>query len=154
MSFDALIIGAGVAGMSCALVLGSAKTKEFAKDKKVGIITHQKTSHLQKALFNNVLGLSPGTLGRDILESGKQQLTDLYPEIIQIEKEKVNTITEAKNGYNVDTNKNTYKTKIVVIAVGYTNLFTIKGLESYIAPHPKANAEKERILNILSFPNF
>ena len=51
--FDVLIIGGGVAGMSCALVLGSAKNKLFVSDKKIGIITHQKTSSLQEALFNN-----------------------------------------------------------------------------------------------------
>ena len=54
MSFDVLIIGAGAAGLSCALVLGSAKNKPFAKDKRIGIIAHQKSSHLQTALFNNV----------------------------------------------------------------------------------------------------
>ena len=44
MSYDVLIVGAGAAGMSCALVLGSAKNKPFAIDKKIGIIAHQKTS--------------------------------------------------------------------------------------------------------------
>lgn len=67
MTFDVLIIGGGAAGLSCGLVLGSAKNKAFAKDKKIAIITHQKTSHLQNALFNNVLGLKPATLGRTIL---------------------------------------------------------------------------------------
>jgi len=71
MGYDALIIGAGAAGMSCALVLGSAKSKAFAANKKIGIIAHQKTSHLQNALFNNVLGLAPGTTGASILEHGK-----------------------------------------------------------------------------------
>ena len=60
--FDTLIIGGGAAGMSCALVIGSALKKPFAVGKKAGIIAHQKTSHLQNALFNNVLGLTPGTL--------------------------------------------------------------------------------------------
>ncbi len=49
--FDALIIGGGVAGMQCALLLGSAKEKAFAADKKVGIIMHQKASHLQNAFL-------------------------------------------------------------------------------------------------------
>lgn len=35
MSFDVLIIGGGVSGMQCALVLGSAKEKAFATDKKI-----------------------------------------------------------------------------------------------------------------------
>mgnify|MGYP000873525792 CR=1 FL=1 len=94
MIFDALIIGGGAAGMSCALVLGSAKPKAFAANKTIGIITHQKTSHLQNALFNNVLGLKPGTLGKDLLSDGKLQLERLYPEITQIEKEKVSEITK------------------------------------------------------------
>ncbi len=145
MSFDVLIIGAGAAGLSCALVLGSAKDKPFARDKKIGIIAHQKTSHLQTALFNNVLGLKPGTLGEDILKEGIQQLKDLYPHVTQIDKEKVTRIEQHTDGYKVTTNKNEYLSKIVVIAVGYTNLFTIKGLENYIEPHPRAAKEKDRI---------
>ena len=73
--------------MQCALVLGSAKERDFAKDKKVAIIMHQKASHLQIGLYNNVLGLSPKTLGTDILVEGKAQLAELYPKIEQIEKE-------------------------------------------------------------------
>jgi len=145
MTFDVLVIGAGAAGMSCALVLGSAKTKPFASEKHIGIITHQKTSHLQNALFNNVLGLKPGTLGKDILENGKQQLTQCYPHVTQIEKEKVTSITEALDGFTIETTKNTYQAKTVVIAVGYTNLLTIKGLEDYIEAHPRAAVEKDRI---------
>tara|TARA_R100001369_G_C3230226_1_gene151999 strand:+ start:27 stop:635 length:609 start_codon:yes stop_codon:yes gene_type:complete len=145
MTFDALIIGGGAAGLSCALVLGSAKDKAFAKDKQIAIIVHQKTSHLQNALFNNVLGLQTGTLGRDILNTGKQQLIDLYPHITQIEIEKVTAIEKHAEDFTITTNKNTYKSKIVVIAVGYTNLMTIKGLEHYIEPHPRAAIEKDRI---------
>ena len=143
--YDALIIGGGAAGMSCALVLGSAKPKAFAADKSIGIITHQKTSHLQTALFNNVLGLKPGTTGASILESGKKQLASLYPHVEQIENEKVLEISKNDNVFLVRTNKNTYQAKIVVIAVGYTNLMTIDGLNQYIEPHPRANIEKDRI---------
>lgn len=145
MEFDALIIGGGAAGLSCALVLGSAKNKAFAENKNIGIVTHQKTSHLQNALFNNVLGLQPGTLGSDILEDGKAQLANLYPHISRIEKEKVQSIEKNVSGFIVTTNKNSYQSKIVVIAVGYTNLFTIKGIEHYIEPHPRAAIEKDRI---------
>ena len=143
--FDALIIGGGAAGLSCALVLGSAKEKPFAKDKHIGIITHQKTSHLQTALFNNVLGLNPGTTGASILEQGKKQLAALYPHVAQIEKEKVNEIITLNEGFQVISNKNIYTSKIVVIAVGYTNLITIKGLDAYIEPHPRAETDKDRI---------
>ncbi len=143
--FNALVIGGGAAGLSCALVLGSAKNKPFATNKRIGIITHQKTSHLQNALFNNVLGLTPGTTGTSILENGKKQLKELYPHIEQIQHEKVCVIKKTADGFNIETNKNVYSSKLVVIAIGYTNLINIKGLEHYIEPHPRAATEKDRI---------
>lgn len=143
--YDVLIIGGGAAGMSCALVLGSAKPKPFAAHKQIGIIMHQKASHLQSALFNNVLGLDPGTLGADILSQGKAQLHELYPHVDQIEKEKVKSIEQSDEGFKVSTNKSTYESKIVVMAVGYTNLLTISGLEDYVEAHPRAVIEKDRI---------
>ena len=131
--FDVLIIGGGASGMSCALVLGSAKDHVCARAKKIGLIAHQKTSHLQNALFNNVLGLTPGTTGASILESGKKQLHSLYPHVQQIDTEKVTEILRTEHGFLVKTNKTEYSAKLVVVAVGYTNLFTIKGLDSYVA---------------------
>jgi len=143
--YEVLIIGGGAAGMSCALVLGSAKDKPYAVNKEIGIITHQRSSHLQNALFNNVLGLEPGTTGASIMEKGKAQLKNLYPHVNQIDQEKVISISKTSRGFAIETNKNLYESKLVVIAVGYTNLMTIKGLEDFVEPHPKANAEKNRI---------
>ena len=143
--FDALIIGAAAAGMQCALVLGSAAKKPFAVDKKIGIIAHQKASHLQSALFNNVLGLEPGTLGKNILVSGKKQLADLYPEVIQIDNEKVSSIDQTEGIYLVQTNKSSYRTSIIVLALNYAKPFLIKGLEKYIKPHSLTKTTKDRI---------
>ena len=143
--FDALIIGGGAAGLQCALVLGSAGNKPFAANKRIGIVVHQKTSHLQTALFNNVLGLEPGTTGTSILKKGKQQLKALYPQVEQIENEKVLKLSKQEGVFSVATNKHEYKAEIVVVAVGYTNLMTIKGLEQYVAPHPRTELEKDRI---------
>ena len=142
---DILIIGCGAVCISCALILGSANKRSYVSNKKIAIFTHQKVSHLQNALFNNVLGIPVGTTGAAILESGKQQLTNQYPHIEQVDKEKVIEVAETLNGFTLITNKKTYKTKIVVIAVGYTNLMTIKGLENYTEPHPRAAEEKNRI---------
>lgn len=145
MDFDVLIIGAGAAGLSCALVLGSAKEKSYAKNKSVGIILHQKSSHLQSAVINNALGITPGTTGMEILREGPVHLKKLYPHVLQVEKEKVQGITAEGEGFLVKTNKNSYKSKLVVVAVGYTDLMKIKGLEQYIIPHKKSPAAKSRI---------
>jgi len=143
--FDALIIGGGAAGMSCALVLGSAYKRPYVENKRIGVFTHQKTSHLQTALFNNVLGLQQGTTGSSILESGKKQLSNMYSHITQIDKEKVLEIEQVSGIFKIKTNKATYSSKIVIIAVGYTNLLSIKGLEQYTKPHPRSAPEKNRI---------
>lgn len=145
MTFDVLIIGGSAAGMSCALVLGSGLSKPFAENKKAGIILHQKSSHLQSALFYNVLGVTPGTTGKEILVSGQKQLEEKYPGVQQLHKEKVSEIKFLKEGFEVITNKNTYTSRKVVIAVGYTNLLNIKGLESFVIPHQRAKTSKNRI---------
>ncbi|MGS2739675.1 FAD-dependent oxidoreductase [Sinomicrobium sp. M5D2P17] len=141
---DVMVIGGGVAGMQCALVLGSSRNTAYARDKKTGIIMHQKASHLQSALLNNVLGIAPGTAGPDILKDGKQHLTDKYPDVIQIENEKVVAVTGEAGNFTVKTNKREYKARIIVIAIGYTDLFNIEGLNEYLIPHRLSPPEKNR----------
>jgi len=143
--FDVLIIGGGVSGMSCALVLGSAHKKAFVQDKKIGIVTHQKTSSLQEAIFYNAYGVPPGKLGSELLSESTQHLRDLYPHVTQIESEKVMKITGEFQNFTVVTNKNSYQAKMIVLAIGYSNTFDIDGLMEYVQPHKKALAEKQRI---------
>jgi NADH dehydrogenase FAD-containing subunit len=143
--FDVLILGGGVSGVSCALVLGSAKNKSYAMDKKIGIIAHQKTSSLQEALFNNAYGIPPGKLGSDLLLESVDQLHHLYPHVTQIENEKVLSIEGEFPNFKVITNKNLYATKAIVVAIGYSNTFAIEGLLQFVEPHKKAIAEKQRI---------
>ncbi|MEZ0005411.1 thioredoxin reductase [Flavobacterium sp. 28YEA47A] len=143
--FDVLIIGGGVSGMSCALVLGSAGNKAFAADKKIGIFTHQKASNLQDAVFNNAYGIPAGKLGSELLEESKEQLASLYPHVEQIENEKVMKIEGSYPDFTVVTNKGSYQTKIIVVAINATNTFAIEGLMDYVIPHKKAIVEKNRI---------
>ena len=143
--YDVMIIGGGAAGISCALILGSARTKPFAADKKIGIIMHQRASALTNALINNVLGVAPGTRGKEILENGKKHLAETYPHVRQIEKEKVTAISGEKGNFTITTNKNTYQAATIVVAVGASGLFNIEGLNQYVAPHPNIPPEKEKI---------
>lgn len=55
------------------------------------------------------------------------------------------SVSKITEGFIIETNKNTYKAKSIVIAVGYTSLLTIKGLENCIESHPQAAIEKDRI---------
>ncbi len=143
--FDVLIIGGGVSGVSCALVLGSAKNKPFVHDKKIGILVHQKTSSLQEALFNNAYGIPQGKLGSDLLVESLQQLDNLYPHVEQIKAEKVLKVDGEFPNFTVITQKNSYQTKKIVVAIGYSNTFAIEGLMEYVIPHKKSIIEKQRI---------
>lgn len=144
-TFDVLIVGGGVSGISCALVLGSAKNKAFASEKKIGIFTHQKSSALQEAVFNNAYGISPGKLGSELLLESKTQLSETYPHIIQIPNEKVLKIEGKYPNFTVTSNKNTYKTQYIIVGIGSANTFDIEGLNQFVVPHQKALAEKKRI---------
>lgn len=143
--FDVLIIGGGVSGMSCSLVLGSAKNRPFVADKKIGVFTHQKTSSLQEALFNNAYGIPPGTLGSDLMKESIAHLSETYPHIIQISGEKVLKIEGDFPEFTVTTNKKSYKTSIIVVGIGSANTFAIEGLMEYLEPHQKSLPEKQRI---------
>ena len=143
--FDVLIIGGGVSGMQCALVLGSAKNKPYAKGKKIGIIMHQRSSHLQNAIFNNAIGIPAGTLGSDILINGKKHLISEYPHVAIIENEKVDSVFTSDDNYTITTNKTTITAKTVVLALNYAKPLDIAGLEQYIEPHQRTNVLKDRI---------
>ena len=143
--YDVLIIGGGVSGVSCALLLGSAKNKVFASDKKIGIIAHQKASSLQNGVYNNVYGIPAGKLGSDLLNESLSHLSQQYPHVEQISNEKVLKITTLEHSFEMITNKNTFSTKLIVVAIGSGSPFLIEGLEQYVIPNKKALPEKNRI---------
>jgi thioredoxin reductase len=153
--FDVLILGGGVSGTSCALVLGSAKSKPFVTEKSIGIIAHQKNSNLQEAILNNVYGIPSGKLGIDVLSESIQHLSKTYPHITQINHEKVIKvegkfdssiqISSSGSAFTITTNKNTHKAKILVVGIGAANTFAIEGLMQYVEPHRKTPPEKQRI---------
>lgn len=143
--FDVLIIGGGVSGVSCALILGSAKSKPFAVDKKIGIISHQKASSLQNAIYNNAYGIAPGKLGSELLDESLEHLQKMYPNVEQISGEKVMEIQGEVGGFTIFTNRNVYTTKTICIGIGASNPFLIEGLEAFVEPHKKAAPEKNRI---------
>jgi thioredoxin reductase len=143
--FDVIIIGGGVSGVSCALILGSAQNKPFAADKRIALIAHQKSSSLQNAIFNNAYGVPAGKLGSELLDESLDHLQKLYPHVEHILGEKVSEIQGEARNFTVITNKNTYKAKQIAIGIGASNPFLIDGLAEYIMPHQKAAVEKNRL---------
>lgn len=143
--FDVLIIGGGASGVSCSLILGSAHSKPFASDKKIGIIAHQRASSLQDALFHNAYGIPSGKLGSELLTESLEHLQTTYPHVEQIINEKVLKIEGEAGNFSVITTTITYKTKMIVVAIGGGNPFTIEGLEAFVIPHQKTNPEKNRL---------
>ena len=143
--FDVLIIGGGVSGVSCALIVGSALKRPYAEGKKAGILTHQKATSLENAVFNNAYGIPAGTLGSDLMNTTLDQLATLYPEMEQLPNEKVMGVEGEAGNFTVTTNKGTYQAKAVVVAIGSANTFDIQGLTQYVIPNKKAIPEKNRI---------
>ncbi|WP_297517062.1 FAD-dependent oxidoreductase [Flavobacterium sp.] len=144
--FDVLIIGGGVSGMSCALLLGSAQHKPFAADKKIGVLTHQKASSLQNAVFHNAYGIAAGTTGASLLVESKTHLATSYPHVIQLENLKITAISGDLNHFTLTTHTGeTLESRRVVLAIGAGNPFPIAGLASFIIPHQKAHPDKNRL---------
>ena len=74
-----------------------------------------------------------------------QQLDNLYPHVEQIKAEKVLKVDGEFPNFTVITQKNSYQTKKIVVAIGYSNTFAIEGLMEYVIPHKKSIIEKQRI---------
>lgn len=143
--FDVLIIGGGVSGVSCALIIGSALKRPYADGKKVGIFTHQKASSLQNGVYNNAYGIAPGTLGSQLMDTSLEHLSTAFPDVVQIPTEKVLNVEGTAGNYTITTNKDTYQAKIVVMALGSAGNFDLEGLMQYVIPNKKALPEKNRI---------
>src|SRR5690606_41405800 len=111
---DVFIIGGGPAAVSCALVLASAYRKEIASDKKITLVAHQKGSYLQDALLNNVYGIKPGTLGKELLRQSISQLQETYPHVEIINEEKVTEVIRQNYKSQSKTNENISWAKTVI----------------------------------------
>ena len=112
--FDAIIVGAGPAGMAAAVYLARQKLNFVMLTGDLG----------GKALWSsdveNYLGFHMMD-GVDLVTKFRQHLED-YKDVFQIkEGELVTSIEKSEHGFNVTTLKRTYETRTVLIATGEDN---------------------------------
>ena len=104
-----IIIGAGPAGISCAIYLKRAK-------KDVLVFNNNKSALLKASYIDNYYGLNH-LKGIDIFNNGIKQAKDLGINIINEEVLEI----EPTNIISIKTNNNTYKGDILILACGKSN---------------------------------
>ncbi len=105
--YDVVIIGAGPAGLSAAIYCARAKLKTLVLDSG--------ESALKKAnVIENYFGIE-SISGENLLEIGKKQALHFGAEI---RKEEALNISPSTNGYIIETSKNKYEAKYIILAVG------------------------------------
>ncbi len=132
---DVAIIGGGVAGISCALIIGSAIEKEdFAYGKSV-IILDSKHSDLNKAIINNAFGFPVGITGEEIMENAEKQINNYKS--LTITYDRVIKIIQENNNFKIITFQNLeFNAKIIVLSTGFKG-YSIQGLDLETIQHSK-----------------
>ncbi len=120
--FDVIIIGGGPAGISASLY-----TKRGNKET---LIINSENSTLQEVnKIENYYGFKDGINGKELYKTGIKQAENLG---IEVKTEEVLNIKINEKEFEVITNKNTYKAKAVIIAVGNKkNKAKIKGIKEF-----------------------
>ena len=121
--YDVIIIGAGPAGISAGLYTKRANLNV--------LILYKDQSALKKTeMIENYYGFENGISGKDLYKIGIQQAENLG---IDVRKEEVTNIQIGeKSQYIVITEKETYKTKTVILATGNKkNTPQIKGIREF-----------------------
>lgn len=126
-TYDVVIVGGGVSGLSCALVLGSGiAMHDEAKGKRVLVIDNDR-SDAKRAVFNNALGIEQGIDGRELLERSRNQV--LSYEANEIERATVIAVESKAETFQITTHKKEdIQAEKIVFASGFRG-FHIKGLD-------------------------
>ena len=120
--FDVIIIGGGPAGISASLY-----TKRG--NKEILIINSENSTLQEVNKIENYYGFKDGINGKELYKIGIKQAENLG---IEVKTEEVLNIKINEKEFEVITNKNTYKSKAVIIAVGNKkNKVKIKGIKEF-----------------------
>lgn len=118
MRYDVVIVGGGVAGLSCALTLASMKGHfDWAENKRF-IVIDNNSSDLLKAMLNNVPGIPQRTLGKKALENLREQAKSYGN--VEIVEGRVVKIDGQKGDFKVYLEDGkVYEADYVVVATGF-----------------------------------
>lgn len=121
--YDAIIIGAGPAGISASLYLKRA-------NKNVLVLYHGE-SELEKAhRIENYYGFPNGITGANLYQNGISQAKALGVEVL--DSEVLSILMNEKMEFNVKTIDQEYQAKVIILATGNKKLKpNIKGVEEY-----------------------
>ncbi len=118
MRYDVIIVGAGAAGLSCALTLASAKGRgwDWAENRRYLVLDTDR-SDMNKALFKNVPGIEE-ILGVNLLKRIKQQIKNWNS--VDFLSDKVVKVKGKRGNFTVTTEKGKeFSSEFVVLATGF-----------------------------------
>ena len=120
--YDAIIIGAGPAGISASLYIKRANLNPL-------VIYSDKSSLEKSEKIDNYYGFKDGIDGKKLYKDGIKQAENLD---IEIKNEEVIKIEFEEEGYSVTTSNNKYNSKVVILATGNKKTIpNIKGIREF-----------------------
>jgi len=143
--YDVVIVGGGVSGLACGLMLGSGvEMHESALDKRILILDNDR-SDAKRGVFNNALGIDKGLDGRELLEKSRSQV--LSYKSVTIERATVITVERIKeDSFAVTTHKKeVISATRIVLATGFRG-FHIKGIEVETQRFPRTTNDSRVML--------
>ena len=106
--YDAVIIGAGPAGISASLYIGRANLKTL-------ILYYEEAAVEKTNKIQNYYGFEEGISGKELYQKGIKQAENIG---VEVKKEEVTNIQRMPNGFVVKTEQNAYQGKSVILAMG------------------------------------
>jgi len=135
-TYDVVIIGGGVSGLSCAITLGSAAAKIESTKAKRYLVVDAGKSHLNMAEVHNVPGIAPGTPGPALLQSLAEQAKGYAN--VEIKADTVLSVEGTIGSFSLETaSGEKLRAELVVFANGMQTI-EVEGIGAQVINHVRA----------------